>query len=65
MAHKTGTSGFYKGVSFATNDVGVIELPDGRVIFVSVFITGSREETPKDERVIAEIARQLYEAAIR
>ena len=30
VAHKTGTSGTYGGLTRATNDVGLITLPNGR-----------------------------------
>jgi len=37
VAHKTGTSGSSKGVTAATNDIGLITLPDGRHLAIAVF----------------------------
>lgn len=38
VAHKTGTSGTVDGLTRATNDVGLITLPDGRHLAVSAFV---------------------------
>lgn len=56
VAHKTGTIGG------TTNDVGIIELPNkaGNVI-VSVFVKDSTKEIPEREKVIAHVARSVYD----
>jgi beta-lactamase class A len=56
VAHKTGTIGR------ATNDVGMITLPDdaGHVA-IAVFVKSSEKEIPERERVIAQIARTVYD----
>ncbi|MDI1233888.1 MAG: class A beta-lactamase, subclass A2 [bacterium] len=57
VAHKTGTSGSNeKGISAGTNDVGVVTLPDGKHLFISVFVSNSSEIYETNERIIAEIA---------
>lgn len=57
VAHKTGTSGTNeKGISAGTNDVGIITLPNGKHLIVSVFVSNSSEKFETDERIIAEIA---------
>jgi beta-lactamase class A len=38
LGHKTGTGGTWKGVTRATNDVGVLGAPDGGKVAVAVFI---------------------------
>lgn len=59
-AHKTGTSGRNaEGLSAATNDAGILILPDGRTYIVAVFVTDSYESDEVNERVIAEIAQAL------
>jgi beta-lactamase class A len=63
VAHKTGSSGMNsQGISAATNDVGIICLPDGRHIALAVFIVESREKPDINERIIAEIARKVYDS---
>ena len=60
VAHKTG-SGFTtpEGVITAVNDVGIIVLPNGRKMAVSVFVMDSRDSAPACEKVIASMARWL------
>jgi beta-lactamase class A len=56
ISHKTGTLGG------ATNDVGIITLPDdaGHVA-IAVFVKSSEKEIPERERAIAQIARTVYD----
>ena len=56
VAHKTGTIGG------TTNDIGVVTLPDsaGHLVLV-IFIKNSEAEIEARERVIAQIARTLYD----
>jgi beta-lactamase class A len=61
VAHKTGTSGTEKGMTAATNDVGLITLPDGRHLAVSVFVSDSPAEDAVREGVIAQIARAAWD----
>ncbi|MCD8540859.1 MAG: class A beta-lactamase, subclass A2 [Leadbetterella sp.] len=61
-AHKTGSSGRNaEGLSAATNDAGIIVLPDGQAYIISVFVTDSRESDEVNEKVIADIAKALTE----
>jgi beta-lactamase class A len=64
VAHKSGSSGTEKGMTAATNDVGLITLPDGRRLAIAIFITDSHEDTAALEPVIAAIARAVYDAAV-
>lgn len=59
IAHKTGTSGSWKGVTAATNDVGILTAPDGRVISVAVFIADSPATSEKKAALMASIARAV------
>jgi len=65
VAHKTGTSNTAAGLTRATNDVGIITLPDGRHLAVAVFVSDSRAGEETRERVIAEIARAAWDWGIR
>ena len=64
VMHKTGTSGTTGDVTFATNDIGLIELPDGRRLAVAVFVTDSNADEATRDAVIARIAKAAYSAAV-
>ncbi|MEN7268368.1 VEB family extended-spectrum class A beta-lactamase [Pseudomonas aeruginosa] len=57
VAHRTGTSGINNGIAAATNDVGVITLPNGQLIFISVFVAESKETSEINEKIISDIAK--------
>ena len=63
VAHKTGTSGRNAGITHATNDVGLITLPDGRRLAAAVFVTDSPESEAIREGVIAQITKDIWDAA--
>lgn len=63
VAHKTGTSNTSGGLTRATNDVGIITLPDGRHLAVAVFVSDARADEATRERVIARIARAAWDWA--
>jgi beta-lactamase class A len=56
VAHKTGTDGTTNGLTRATNDIGLMTLPDGRHLAVAVFVADSKEDEATREAVIAKIA---------
>ena len=64
VMHKTGTSGIDAGLAHATNDIGLVTLPDGRRLAIAVFVTDSTADEATREAVIARIARAAYDAAI-
>lgn len=64
VMHKTGTSGVRDGVAAATNDMGLIVLPDGRRLALAVFVTDSRVDEATREAVMARIAKVTYSAAL-
>jgi beta-lactamase class A len=61
VAHKTGTSGTNRGLTRATNDVGLITLPDGRHLAIAVFVSDSRAGEMVREAVIAKIAKAAWD----
>ncbi len=65
VARKSGTSGVDGGVAHATNDIGLIPLPDGRRIATAVFVTDSTANEATREKVIARIARAAYDASLQ
>jgi beta-lactamase class A len=64
VMHKTGTSGVKNGLAAATNDLGLIVLPDGRRLALAVFVTDSKADEATREAVIARIAKAAYSAAV-
>lgn len=63
VADKTGTSGQGRPVTNATNDVGLITLPNGGKLAIAVLIADSSAAGPAREQVIAQIARAIWSAA--
>ena len=61
VAHKTGTSGTVKDLTAATNDVGLISLPNGRHLAIAVFVSDSTADLATREEVIAKIARAAWD----
>ncbi|HEY1096563.1 MAG TPA: class A beta-lactamase [Alphaproteobacteria bacterium] len=61
LAHKTGTSGTWKNVTAATNDIGIITTPDGKNIAIAVFVGDSTESEAAREKIIADLARATAE----
>ena len=61
VAHKTGTSGTAAGVTAATNDVGIVTLPDGRHLAIAVFVSDSTADEAAREGVIAKAARAAWD----
>ncbi len=60
VAHKTGASGTEKGLTPATNDVGLITLPNGHHVAIAVFVADSKADTATRGAVIAQIAKAVW-----
>lgn len=62
VAHKTGTSPTNaEGLSPATNDVGIITLPNGNHLIVSIFVCNSTDDEATRDSIIAKIAKASYD----
>ena len=61
VAHKTGTSGTQKGITAATNDIGIITLPNGRHLAIAVFVADSPADEATREGVIAKVAKAVWD----
>jgi beta-lactamase class A len=61
VAHKTGTSGSRKGITAATNDIGIITLLNGKHLAIAVFVSDSAADEATREGVIARVARAVWE----
>jgi len=61
VAHKTGTSGTRNGITAATNDIGLITLPNGQHLAIAVFVSDSPVDEAKREAVIARVAKAAWD----
>jgi len=62
VAHKTGTGGENEaGILGAMNDVGIITLPNGGHIAISVFISTAKDDAGTLETIIAKISKLVYD----
>lgn len=63
VAHKTGTSPTNDaGLSPATNDVGIITLPNGKHLAIAIFVCNSTADEATRDTVIAKIAKAAWDA---
>nr|AIA13085.1 ClassA_beta_lactamase [uncultured bacterium]AIA13398.1 ClassA_beta_lactamase [uncultured bacterium] len=61
VAHKTGTSRTVDGVTAATNDVGLVTLPNGRHMAIAVFVSDSGANNATREGVIAKVTKAAWD----
>ena len=61
VIHKTGSSGVRNGVAGATNDAGIVTLPNGKHVAIVVFVTNATADEPSRDRVIAQISRAVWD----
>jgi beta-lactamase class A len=63
VAHKPGTSDVSpEGIAAATNDVGIITLPNKKHLLIAVFVSDAKAAETTREWVIARIAQLVYQA---
>jgi beta-lactamase class A len=61
VAHKTGTSSTVDGVAAATNDVGLVTLPNGHHLAIAVFVSDAKADMATREAAIARISRAAWD----
>lgn len=61
VAHKTGSSRTLNGRTAATNDIGIITLPDGNHIAIAIFVSDSTADDNTRDAVIAKLARTAFD----
>jgi beta-lactamase class A len=62
VAHKTGSSDTNEqGITAATNDIGIITLPNGKHFILSVFVTNSKEKDETNAKIIADISKAAWD----
>jgi len=57
MSHKTGTSNTWKGITAATNDVGIVRTPDGSLISIAALLADSPASSAERAASIAGISK--------
>ncbi len=57
ISHKTGTSPDWKGVTAATNDVGILRTPDGALLSISAFLADSPASSSARDASLAAISK--------
>lgn len=63
LAHKTGTGPVVLGINAATNDMGIVTLPDHRRYALAAFVAGATRPEAEREGLIADFARLAVKAA--
>jgi beta-lactamase class A len=62
VAHKTGSSGTNeKGITAASNDAGIMTLPDGKKIAIVVYVSNAAADEKTRDSVIASIAKAAWD----
>jgi beta-lactamase class A len=60
FGHKSGTSDTYDGITDATNDAGLLTLPDGHRIAIVVLISESSADEATRDALIANVGKIVY-----
>ncbi|PSL48243.1 beta-lactamase class A [Chitinophaga niastensis] len=61
VAHKTGTSGTAGGLTRATNDAGIITLPNGHHLAIAIFVADAKADQDEREATIAKITKAAWD----
>lgn len=62
IAHRTGTSFTNnEGMTGAINDIGIIELPNRKKIYIAVFVHNTFESFEDSEEIISDISKATYD----
>jgi beta-lactamase class A len=57
LAHRTGSAATDLGLTPATNDIGIVTLPDGRRLAMAAYLAGSTATETVRDHLIADAAR--------
>lgn len=62
VAHKTGYSGTNKeGLVGATNDIGIVILPNGKKFAIALFVSDSMENEKTNDGIMADMAKVVWD----
>lgn len=65
VAHKTGTCMPNEELSNTVNDVGVVTLPGGKHLAIALFVTDAKADIKDCEKVMAQIAKAMYDSQVK
>jgi beta-lactamase class A len=66
LGHKSGWSGGDdKGFTEAINDAGIMILPDGTAVAITVFVSDTRIKSVETDKFVAKISRMAYDYFLR
>jgi beta-lactamase class A len=66
VAHKTGSSGKNeKNITAGLNDIGIVNLPNGKHFAIAVFVSNSKEDDETNAKIIAEITKLVWDYYIK
>lgn len=66
VAHKTGNSGSNTaGIISASNDIGIVTLPNGKKMFISAFVSMSKENDKEVDKIIAELSKAAFDEVVK
>ncbi|RQO66125.1 class A beta-lactamase, subclass A2 [Pedobacter sp. KBW06] len=66
VAHKTGNSGVNKeGITAASNDIGIVTLPNGKKMLISAFVSMSKESDQENDKIIAALTKAAFEEGLK
>lgn len=66
VAHKTGSSGANAdGITAASNDIGIVTLPNGKHFAIAVFVSMTKEEAAVTDQIIAECSKATWDYFLR
>jgi beta-lactamase class A len=62
LAHRTGMSGTNENnLRVAMNDVGIVKLPNGKHVILSIYLKNITEEKEETEKIIKDIAKATWD----
>jgi beta-lactamase class A len=61
VEHKTGTGDTIDGINVATNDVGIVTLPNGERFAIAVLTAGSTRDGDQRDATIAKLAKAAWD----
>ena len=61
LAHRTGTGENAPDGSTTVNDIGIIILPDGKPVYISVFVTDAHGSILDAEKTIADLSQAAWD----
>jgi beta-lactamase class A len=63
VLHRTGTGGLNdSGISGAVNDVGIVQLPNGKHFAIVLYLARVKGDVKAIEKIMAEITRAVYDS---